>query len=863
MKLSNPFTLLCAFLGIALFAHSAALTEQEIPGPLKEWEGWATWDAKHRDCPTPFNDAGKHVCFWPGELAMAVDQKSATWELGVTVFSRTWVPLPGDAELWPIDVTLNGSPLAVVEHDGKPSVELEPGEHRIAGSFRWEEMPQQIRIPREVGILSLAFEGSKVDLPNWDESGNLWLKRTRVEATDKDAIAAQVWSVIEDGIPLWLRTEIELSVSGKSREEVLGNVVPEGWSIASVKAPIPVAVDDNGLMKAQVRAGKWTIAVDAFRTTNAPEIKFAEDAHPVTATELVGFRARPEFRAAELEGLTQVDVSQTTFPEKWRNLPVYQWPTDQTIHLVEKMRGMGFQKPEGLKISRVFWLDENGGGLTFRDQINGAMQQIWRLDIAEGEELGSVKIGGQSQLITRDPASGAPGVEIRARNLNLQAIGRTGDVKEIPATGWRTPSDGLNVTMNLPPGWRLFALFGADWVRGDWLTSWTLLDLFLLLIFSLAVFRLFGWKAGIVAFLAFGLSYHEPGAPHYTWLFLLFPLALLRVVPEGGARKWIQAIRYIAIALLLLCLVPFVAKQIQSALYPQLEAQGFSYGARSLMGRVMMVDRIQAQAPVARENLPAEEAAPEVRPAIKSDFASSLDSSNVNQQGRAQLESNLFYESKSKIQTGPAEPEWNWNTVSCGWNGPVSADEKIRPVFISLTLHRILTILRVALLVWLGSILLRSNARSRRIKGGTTAATVGLLLTLLAPAQSIAQLPDQEMLDTLRQRLLETSDAFPHAAEIPSVDLKLTDGAISTSAVVHTAVKVAVPMPGKLPSWSPVSVTIDDSPASVVRRDDGYLWVVVPEGVHRVTVEGLLPATTEWAWTFLLKPRRVSIDAPG
>jgi len=476
-------------LGIALLLSIHAPAQRQIPGALKDWMDWATWDAKHRDCPTPFNDGNKHICFWPGVLALTADQKAATFELEVTVFSKTWVSLPGGGDTWPLDVRVGNTAAAAVAHDKQPCVELPPGRHKIEGAFRWEgEMPQVLRVPREVGVLTLSLDGKQVEIPNWDEAGNLWLKRVRIEATDKDAVTAQVWCMIEDGIPLWLRTEIELSVSGKSREEVLGNVVPEGWSISSVDAPVPVAVDDQGRMKAQVRAGKWLIHVDAFRTTDAGQIKFAQGATPITTTELVGFRALPELRMAELDGLPAVDVSQTTFPQKWRNLPVYQWQTDKAFRLLEKMRGMGLQKPEGLKINRVFWLDENGKGLTFRDQINGAMQQIWRLDVAEGQDLGAAKIGGQAQLITTNPANGAHGVEIRARNLDMQAIGRSDRVKAIPATGWRSPADRLHVSMNLPPGWRLFALFGADWVDGDWLSGWTLLDLFLLLIFSLAVF---------------------------------------------------------------------------------------------------------------------------------------------------------------------------------------------------------------------------------------------------------------------------------------------------------------------------------------------------------------------------------------
>ena len=167
--------------------------------------------------------------------------------------------------------------------------------------------------------------------------------------------------------------------------------------------------------------------------------------------------------------------------------------------------------------------------------------------------------------------------------MNLEAIGRAGRTRELPATGWQTDADSLGLTLVLPPGWRVFALFGADRVDGDWLTAWSLLDLFLLLIFSLAVFRLWGVKAGVVALLAFGLAYHEPGAPRLAWLFLLIPVALLRVVPPGvrpalGQRLEISWRSPCWSS----CLVPFLAGQIQSAIYPQLERPGMTYAPRGM-----------------------------------------------------------------------------------------------------------------------------------------------------------------------------------------------------------------------------------------------------------------------------------------
>ena len=197
-------------------------------------------------------------------------------------------------------------------------------------------------------------------------------------------------------------------------------------------------------------------------------------------------------------------------------------------------------------------------------------------------------------------------------------------------------------------------MLGADQVEGDWLTAWSLLDLFLLLVFSLAVFRLFGATAGITALIAFGLAYHEPGAPRLTWLFLLMPIALLRVVNTGTAKRWISTWKYFAILLLLLCLVPFVAMQTQNAIYPQLETTGMAYGTRGLFvwPGIAFTSRARESASFAARSSMRQSAhsgsTENAKPAL-----SKYDASN------------LLYDPKSRIQTGPAQPQWEWNDVDC------------------------------------------------------------------------------------------------------------------------------------------------------------------------------------------------------
>ena len=858
----------CLFLVLAVVGVQAQET-RTIPAPLQAWESWATWDDVHRGCPTPYSDPKVHRCFWPGRMDLKVDGTGTTFELTLTVFHTTWVPLPGGVEAWPQGVRVNGEPAAVLERSGVPSISLGVGRHVVTGTHRWVAVPQTLRVPSAIGILSLTLDGQPVEIPSRTAEGVLWLRRdASSEPSEKNYLSVKLHAALEDGIPMWWRQEVELTVAGKSREEDLGLLLPDGWKLASISGPVPVAVDGEGRVKVQVRAGKWTLEASAFRLDNPKQIRFPVGTTPMVTEELMAFRAKPDFRSLEVVGAPSVDVSQLSFPTKWKDLPVYRWTTAGPIELVERMRGMGNQKPGGLAIVRELWLDDDGRGLTFRDRVTAEMQQIWRLDAAPGQDLGSVQAGGVGQLITRNPVNNASGVELRTRALNVEATGRMGTATSFSATGWRSDAEKVEATLHLPPGWRLLAMSGADWVRGDWLTAWTLLDLFLLLVFALAVFRLRGWWAAVLAFLAYGLAYHEPGAPRYAWLVLLVPIALARFVPSGPGRRGLQWLQGAIVVGLLFLLVPFITRQIQQALYPQLEPHQSSRFHASIPNEVAnaTVQATQQAMPQRMVEVPS-----------KKDgwrYASKVSS-----------EDNMQQDSKARIQTGPGVPEWSWREVTFGWNGPVQAGQQVRPILLSVPVVRLLTVVRTLLLLGLAAVLLWP-----RREGGTTispteasiggtpakAAVAALALVIGLCASGIPEaraatndpavggvIPDALTLQKLRERLLEVPDAFPNAANIPSVVLRLQDRRLTMEVEVHAAVRTAVPLPGRLPAWSPLSVRVDGKPETVLRRDDGFLWVVLSPGVHRVEVEGMLAGGAEWEWTYLLKPRHVRIEAPG
>ncbi len=727
-------------------------------------------------------------------------------------------------------------------------------------------MPQQIQLPPEIGLLALRIGGEVQNAPSWDKNGTLWLQRqVSQEPVDEDFLSLKVHSLIEDGNPLWFETRIEMIVAGKSREETLGSVLPLDWQLAQVEAALPVAIDDAGRLKAQLRAGRWNITLRAFRTDPPERIAFAEGATPAAADQALAYRPRPEFRQAEITGLPQIDVAQTQVPEDWRSLPVYRWDTATAFELVERVRGPGQRSEVPLSIQRSLWLDDDGKALTYQDTLTGAIREIRRLDAAPGHELGSVRSGGEPQLITHNPEGGAPGFEVRAPQLEVVATGRIALERTLPATGWRSDAENLRATLQLPPGYRVFALFGADYSRGDWLTSWTLLDIFLLLLFTLAVFRLRGGWAGLLAFVAFGLAYHEAGAPHLPWLLLLIPVALAGSLPPGRWQRVAVGVKWGAAAILILFLVPFLAFQIQGAVFPQLERTG---SRASTVGAYVDNQREAIQ-----------EIGSDARDLRRSRLAMSRpDAPGAKSSSqRYEVGDNLKADPKAIIQTGPGVPAWNWRTVTFGWDGPVSASQEVRPLLIPPVLSRLLGGVRVVCLVLLAGLLLRPKKHRKTsdtvkpLSGGAGAgphrggALPALVLALLAVSGSArAQFPDAGMLEELKTRLTKSSDAFPGAADIASASLELTEETFVLHLEYHAAARTAVPVPVPLAALVPGGAAFEAGDPAILVRREGVLWTLLPdEGIHRLSLRGRLRDRADWEWGFALKPRRISVEASG
>src|SRR5258706_509171 len=111
------------------------------------------------------------------------------------------------------------------------------GRRRIDGEFNWSEIPQSLTVPSNTGLIDARFDGRALGWP--DASGQLWLRKTSVEAASADELTVRAFRRIDDEIPQLMTTQLELSVAGKPREVRLPSVLLAQFIPVAVSSPLP------------------------------------------------------------------------------------------------------------------------------------------------------------------------------------------------------------------------------------------------------------------------------------------------------------------------------------------------------------------------------------------------------------------------------------------------------------------------------------------------------------------------------------------------------------------------------------------------------------------------------------------------
>jgi len=856
------------------------LAPQDVPEPLKPWIGWALHDNQQRVCPFLYNNADDHHCAWASRLALNLDETSGHFSASWQVDAESWAVLPGSPALWPQQVELDGKPATVAAQGESPAVWLPPGLHKLSGRFVWERLPENLSIPRDSGLVTLAVNGKPVK-PVFNEQGDLWLQGSQGGPREEVAntLSLRVFRRVIDEVPLRVATRLDLEIAGQQREVLLaGCLLPEAIPLA-LSSPLPARLEADGRLRVLLRPGHSQIELTARQPGETGQLALpAQPADPWPAEEIWSYEAHPETRVVDIEGAQAVDARQTEMPEEWKSLPAYRLPAGGKLVFKTLRRGDPDAAPDDLSLRRTLWLDFDGGGYTVHDEISGSLSRAWRLDALPGLSPGRVDIDGAPQSLTVMDGASQAGVELRRGRLRLSADSRAEGVRSpLSATGWARDFQNVATQLNLPPGWRLFAATGVDNAPDTWVGRWTLLDLFMVLIAALGLSMLRGRPAGAVAAAALVLLWHEPGAPQTVWLHLLAAVALLNALPVGRIAWAVKIYRNLAILALAFISLPFMVDQVRLGIYPQLEYTGLAVEAGGWKNSGVEEDRAQGAASdeASMQNAPAASPPPPAASGslLEEGYAGlgspgrkpmmAAKSKGETAQGAAQFRET---DPDALTQTGPGLPRWRWKTLHLGWNGPVLASQEVGLILIPPPANGLLNLSRVALLLLLAWALLRGGGQPGKLPAPPSGVkSLGLvLLALLAIPQAKADMPSPELLGELKTRLLATPECLPECAQITVLRLKLGAEGLAQHLEIHAQAAVAVPLPAQEGQWLPTQASVDGAEADALFRDaGGALWLGLKPGRHAVVLAGALPAREQVQLALPLRPHRVEVEGGG
>ncbi|MFK7887742.1 MAG: hypothetical protein AB8G16_12860 [Gammaproteobacteria bacterium] len=856
-----------ALLTLLALALPAQAEDVYVPPELESWAPWVLDDQENIDCPRSPNYASA-VCVWPGPLALNVNATGASFEQRIDSRDEQTLVLPGNQQHWPQNVTIDNREVALIVAEGRPAVRVPAGAFTLRGRFDWASPPATLPLPKHTGLLTLTLNGQRVPNPTW-RSGTLWIQDRTSESSTKveNRIDLSVYRTIEDGAPPVMRVTLNLDVAGDNREVSLGQLLPANFSPTTMRSPLPARLDSDGHLRVQARPGSWVISFSAITTPPLAQLVFNPAGDHWPEEEIWSYRSAPRLRVTEASAPSAVDPLQVGVPGPAQELPAFRMNAGDALSISERQRGFSQRAQNDLQLNRTMWLGFDRETYTVRDRLSGTLRRDWRLDVASPLTLQSASLpGGRNLLVTAAPENAAlRGVEVRSPNIQLSALAEASASSTLPVSGWQTRVDGVTTSVYLPPGQRMLAATGVDTSRGDWASKWDLLDFFLMLIVAAALWRLHAPWLGALGLIALVLTIHEPGAPRWSWLAVIGALAAWRFLPAGRLRQAATVAAGLCLISFGLIAVPFVAKQLQLAVFPQLELQHSSISTHTDLKNIDYAEAEDASI----QSMEMDVATVEMKRerAVAGGLASSMPRPAASPKS-----SYNRYASGSQVQAGPGVPQWQWRSHTLSWSGPVVPEQTFRMIILPSWVMSLWRIVAVALLLGVLSLMLKRDLARRRptTDAGDTASAAAVLIamasTIAATAPSLpvqAQTPSPEILQQLKTRLTRPPECVPNCTTIPRADVTYTAQSLSIALIVHATEDVALPLPGEPGGWYARNISVDGARTQTVGVLNNAAAVRLSAGVHRLVLTGEMPNASSVVLNFPLVPFHVTARGEG
>ena len=830
-------------------------TEQDVPQALAPWLPWVMSGNETYTCPfinrSDFSKQQNHVCAWPSKLNLAVKNTSATFTQSWHVLAKSVVTLPGSAENWPLLVKANQKSIPVIMHAGRPAIELEKGQYNISGNFIWPKIPESISIPSQYAFVNMSINNQAIAFPKIEQD-ELWLQELEPDQQQSDSIEISVARKVVDGSHMSIDTYLNLNVSGKMREVILGKVLPEQVELIGIVSELPAFLDADGLLHAKLKPGTWQIMVRGYAKPTWLMWQRPAQSHLWPSDEIWVFKGDERLRIGKLSGAQMVDNSQADMPDAWYELPSYLVRENDEFTYDIQHRGKPVHVENQLTLKRTLWLSFDSATYTFNDRINGSMVDNWRLSMHSPYELESAEDQDGSVLITTQ-SENERGLENRYPSVNINARGVFNANSNIAISGWQSNFESVSLTLNLPPGNKLFAVFGADNVSNSWWGNWSIWASFIVLLSAFIASRLVSVTAGIVTALMLVVIYQEAGVPIIAIFNFLLAVAIKKHQPFASLKGLVNGYWVISIAAIVGSLLYFSAMQIRTVIHPQLESHvssQTSFDRRSQMEVEAVADRVKSRSE-------------------RQAFSSMQEVERIAVTGSRIKKVDMLterYQSDALIQAGSGIPDWQWKPYRINWHSPVAENQMFDVIVLSKNTYRAIKLVGIALaLVWL-LLMLKDLIKFRLSDVKAQALSATLVIFILFPGYSgtaeANEFPPEHLLEELKQRVLAAPDCAPACALINKLTVDSQATSLKITMTVHANAATAIALP-RSEFWRPERLLLNGKPVNSLLKRKDWIYIPVDEGISKFTLIGQIASVESFQLEFKERAQHINVNNSG
>lgn len=799
------------------------------PEQLNNWSDWIK--LKHPKLECYSHGKNSKLCQWPLSLNLNINNEYIDFSYTLqSQADKQFIQLPGNLETWPQQIKINGKASGVIERNNLPFVKLDKGTHRIEGKIVNHAKLNRLLIPANIAMINTFKHQQKVQLSN---NNNYLLLNQKVTAQkpESDRLHIEVFRHYQDGIPSLLETRLKLRVTGKNREEILGKPLLENNELIGVNSPIPVKINAQGELVAQLKAGEYWINLNSRFTKNSKSLKKTANHKNWPNNEFLSVRYNNKIREIEISGTNSIDTQQTNIPHEWKTLPSYLLKDNNQLQIKVLRQGKENPAKNELSLTRKLWLDFNGKGITAKNHLQGKIHQNWRLDSTEDNQLQSAEVNQQAVMITL--LDNKQGIEVRNNNVDINTTSRIENARNFSLSGWLSDVNSVRASLELPPGWRIFHATGIEQISGSWISQWSLWTIFIVLIVTAVAKQLFNLAVSALTLLSITLTFYEALSP-VVFIPIFFALYGLLKISNEKISKIFQVITLLIAAIYILSLSQYTVNTFRTVIYPTVE-NPYYYNEHS--------HHIEMHKASKDEAYGGEQVILEEVVMTKSRLGTSA---YRNEAPPKKIESidNYKYAEQDRVQTGIGAPNWNWNSYQLNNYGEVTPEQKVRMYYMSPIITKLwqlagllsLFLLSIALFKHIKPLLTLNKQKltSKKVNVNVMVLTLASVL-LSVPSENVQaqDYPPQFLLEQLEKQLLLPPNCIPNCYGIEKANINIAKQKATIELDLYSAAKVAIPLLKTHNSFSLTAASSNGEALAILKKDQHY-FVPLKEGQQKI-----------------------------